>query len=61
MDESKDACNDVKLDSKQIKFLHRYADPPALDFVNAAIEKLKIANKMFRSFKLRLAIEEVAA
>jgi hypothetical protein len=61
IDESPNAANDVTLSKQSRKFLYNHADPPAIDFVESAIEKLKVANKMLRSFKLRIAIEEVAA
>ena len=60
IDESADANNEVALSKDSWKFLSRHADHPAIGFVESAMEKLKIANRMLRSFKLRLAVEEVA-
>jgi hypothetical protein len=56
IDEADNASNDVCLSNEERRYLNSVADPPAIDFVDSAIEKLKIANKMLRSFKLRLTI-----
>ena len=56
MDESQGAINDVKLSAKEIGFLHKYADPPAVDFVEAMTD-ISIANRELQSFKLGLRLE----
>jgi hypothetical protein len=39
----------------------RQLDPVAADFVRSVIEKVKIANRMLKSFRLRLVIQEASA
>ena len=56
MDKSEFAGDDVRLTAREIKFLRRNADPPAIDFVEAMTE-VSIANHELTSFKLRLRLE----
>ena len=58
MDESDTAKDNVNIDSRERKFLRKYADPMAVDFVNSALRILRISNRrILRNFKLRLIVE----
>jgi bifunctional ADP-heptose synthase (sugar kinase/adenylyltransferase) len=65
MDESDNAnaTNKAIIDSSGKKFLSKHADPIALsDFIHPLLHEVQLANRKFlRSFKLRLAIEEVVS
>ena len=57
MNESQHGSDDIKLTAAEIKFLRKYADPPAIDFVQEAMTEISIANRELTSFKLHLRLE----
>jgi hypothetical protein len=57
MDESILADNYCRLATKEINFLRKYADPPAIYFVEEALHEVSVLNCELISFKLRLRLE----